>query len=68
MRVTESWLSPDLKVTVLSKNSDPRMGEFAMRLQNIDHTEPDPALFRVPADYQIVDENDDQIEMKVTRP
>jgi hypothetical protein len=68
VRVTESWHSPDLKVTALSKNSDPRMGEFGMRLQNIDRTEPDPALFRVPAGYQIVDENDDQIAIKVTCP
>lgn len=68
VRVTESWHSPDLKITVLSKNSDPRMGEFTMRLQNIDRTEPDPALFRVPTDYQIVEENGDQVEIKVTRP
>ena len=68
VRVTESWHSPDLKITVLSKNSDPRMGESTMRLENIDRTEPDPALFRVPPDYQVVDENNDQVEIKVTRP
>lgn len=68
VRVTESWHSPDLKIIVLSKNSDPRMGEFTMRLQNINRTEPDGALFRVPPDYQIVDETGDQVEIKVTRP
>jgi hypothetical protein len=44
------------------------MGEFAMRLQNIDRAEPDPALFRVPPGYQIVDENDDQIRSKGNSP
>jgi hypothetical protein len=68
VRVIESWHSPDLKITVLSKNSDPRMGESTMRLQNIDRTEPDPGLFRVPPDYQIVDESGDQVEIKFTRP
>lgn len=65
IRVTESWHSPDLKITVLSKNSDPRMGESSMRLQNIDRTEPEAGLFRVPPDYEVVDENGDQVEIKV---
>jgi hypothetical protein len=66
--ITESWFSPELKVTVLSTTSDPRMGESTMRLQSIDRTEPDPALFRVPADYQVIDENSDRVEIKITRP
>jgi len=68
VRVMESWLSPELKITVLSKSSDPRMGENTMRLQGIDRSEPDPALFRAPADYQIVDETGDQVEIKYTHP
>lgn len=68
VRVNEYWFSPELKITVLSKNSDPRMGESTMRLQNIDRSEPDPALFRVPPDYQIVDETGDRVEIKITRP
>jgi hypothetical protein len=39
-----------------------------MRLQNINRSEPDPALFRVPRDYQIVDESGDQVEIKISRP
>ena len=27
-----------------------------------------PALFRVPADYQVVDEKGDRVEIKITRP
>lgn len=65
VRVTESWHSPDLKITVLSRNSDPRMGESSMRLQNIDRTEPDPGLFRAPPDYEVVDESGEQVEIKV---
>lgn len=68
VRVMESWHSPELNIAVVWKTSDPRMGESTMRLQNIDRTEPDPALFRVPADYQVVDESGDQVEIKITRP
>ncbi len=68
VRVMESWISPALKITVVSKNSDQRMGDSTMRLQNINPSEPDPALFRVPADYQIIDENGETVEIKITRP
>jgi hypothetical protein len=65
--VMESWFSPDLRITVLTKNSDPRMGESVMQLRNIDRSEPDPGLFRVPADYQVVDDNG-EAEIKIVRP
>jgi hypothetical protein len=53
--VTEVWTSPDLKMVVYSKRSDPRMGEQTFRLTNIVRTEPSPSLFTVPADFKIVD-------------
>ena len=68
VRVTESWISSDLKLTVVSKSSDPRMGESTMRFRNINRSEPDPALFGVPADYQIVDENGEKVEIRITHP
>jgi hypothetical protein len=68
VRVMESWISHDLKLTVVSKNSDPRMGESTMHLRNINRSQPDPALFGVPPDYQIVDENGDKVEIRITRP
>lgn len=68
VRIMEYWTSPELKLTVVSKNSDLRMGDSTMRLQNINRSEPDLALFRVPADYQIVDENGERVEIKITRP
>jgi hypothetical protein len=53
--VDESWYSPDLKVTVLSRHSDPRMGETVYRLTQINRTEPLASMFEVPPDYQVAD-------------
>jgi hypothetical protein len=53
--VTETWMSPELKIPVLSKTSDPRSGESTTRLVNISRAEPDPSLFQVPSDYEVVD-------------
>jgi hypothetical protein len=52
---TETWNSPGLKTVVLSKNSDPRNGESTTRLINISRAEPDPSLFRIPANYEIIE-------------
>ncbi len=51
----ESWFSKKLKVEVLTKTSDPRMGDSSTKLTNISLIEPDPALFVPPADYTIKD-------------
>jgi len=51
--VNERWYSPELQTVVLTKNSDPRMGETTYRLTNINRSEPDPSLFQVPADYTV---------------
>jgi hypothetical protein len=56
--IQETWTSPTLKVTVLSKNTDPRSGESTMKLTDIVASEPDPALFQPPADYTVVDEKE----------
>ena len=53
---TETWFSPDLKVLVSSKSSDPRIGDTIYKLTNIQRAEPDPALFQVPADYTVHDQ------------
>jgi hypothetical protein len=53
--VTEVWTSPDLKMIVYSKRSDPRMGEQTFQLTNITRAEPDPSLFTVPADFKLVE-------------
>lgn len=53
--VSETWYSDELQMVVLSKHSDPRVGESEYRLTNISRDEPNPALFEVPAGYTIRD-------------
>lgn len=50
---SESWYSPDLQVTVYSRQIDPRYGETIYRLSNIRREEPAAELFRVPEDYKV---------------
>lgn len=52
----ETWTSPDLKIVVLQKSSDPRSGESVTKITNISRSEPDASLFQPPPDYTIVDE------------
>jgi hypothetical protein len=56
VEVRETWTSPDLKLIVYSTNDDPRSGLQTTELTNLDRGEPDPALFQVPADYQVKDQ------------
>ncbi len=51
--VNETWYSPELKMTILSKRSDPRFGESTYRVTNISRSEPDAQLFQVPSEYTI---------------
>ena len=53
--VTERWYSPDLQMFVLSKRTDPRMGETVSRVTNISRSEPPNSLFEPPADYKVSD-------------
>lgn len=53
--VSERWYSSELQAVVLSRRSDPRMGETSYRLTNISRAEPDRALFEVPADFTVSD-------------
>jgi len=46
------WTSPELMLTLASRDFDPRSGEVNYRLQNIRRGEPDAALMKVPADYE----------------
>ena len=51
--VSERWYSADLRAVVLSKRSDPRLGETTYRLTGISRTEPDHALFEVPTGFTL---------------
>jgi hypothetical protein len=52
----ETWFASNLQLNVLSTRSDPRQGDQINRLDNLTTGEPDPTLFQVSSDYQIVDE------------
>lgn len=51
--VSERWFSPDLKVLVMSRQSDPRFGETTYRLTNLNRAEPPAHLFEIPADFTL---------------
>jgi hypothetical protein len=51
--VFERWYSPRLQTVVMSRRSDPRMGDTVYRLTNISLSEPPASLFQVPAGYTV---------------
>ena len=51
--VRETWMSDELKVPVMTKVSDPRIGTTVTELTNINRSQPDPSLFQVPSDYKV---------------
>jgi TonB family protein len=53
--VNETWYSPELKIMILSKRSDPRFGESAYSVTNITRTEPYAELFQPSSDYTFID-------------
>ena len=59
--VTEQWISPELKVRLLSKSVDPRRGEQTTRLIHLSRAEPNGSLFEVPPGYAVVDEKSEFI-------
>jgi hypothetical protein len=51
--VSERWYSSDLHVVVMSKQTNPMVGETTYRLTNINRSEPSHSMFEVPADYKL---------------
>jgi EF hand len=51
--VTEKWFSPELQIIILSKHSDPFIGEVVFKLVNIKLGEPAADLFKIPSDYKL---------------
>ena len=64
---SETWMSIDLKVFVLTKRKDPRSGESTMQLKNISRAEPEYSLFQPPPDYKVVDETG-PFDITITMP
>jgi hypothetical protein len=54
----EEWRSLTLQLSVLTVNFNPASGTSTATIANLTTSEPDPALFFVPAGYTIVDETD----------
>jgi hypothetical protein len=52
--VFERWYSDEFRMDIRTKRSDPRNGETTENVM-IDRAEPDPSLFRPPADYAITE-------------
>jgi len=57
--VTETWTAPDLKVQIMIRQNDPRLGESTYKLVNISRDEPSASLFQPPPEYTVVDEEGD---------
>jgi TonB family protein len=53
--ISETWTSPDLKITVRQVTDDPRSGRVTTELTNITRSDPDPALFQAPEGYTVRD-------------
>jgi hypothetical protein len=53
--VNERWFSQDLQTVMMTKHTDPRLGEESFRLVNVSRSEPPSYLFQIPAGYQIVE-------------
>ena len=69
--VSERWYSPELQVVVMSRHSDPRLGETTYRLKDLSRGEPDRSLFEVPADFKVSDAPIRKVfrrELKTERP
>ena len=65
--VDERWYSPDLKMNIMTKHSDPRSGETVFQVTNLTRANPDPSLFQVPADYQIKEGAHDTIRLSTPK-
>ena len=56
LRTVEYWYSPALGVNVQVKRHDPRDGDQTLWLTDVSLSAADPEIFKVPADYRVIDE------------
>jgi hypothetical protein len=62
--ISEKWYSPELKLYVMTKHTDPRFGETTYRLTNIRRGDQDPSLFQVPAGYKVTEGEPPRIKIR----
>ncbi|HEV2132720.1 MAG TPA: hypothetical protein VGR47_00520 [Terracidiphilus sp.] len=60
IRTEDYWYSPQLGINVRVQRQDPRDGEQTLWLTGLTLSAPDPAVFRVPQGYRIVDHRNPQ--------
>jgi hypothetical protein len=53
----ESWYSPELQLTVMTRHNDPRTGESIYRLAGLKRAQPSGDLFKVPEGYSLKGRN-----------
>jgi hypothetical protein len=51
--VDETWSSKDMRLTLMMIRDDPRRGRTTVEYEDLNTSEPDPALFAVPAGYKV---------------
>jgi hypothetical protein len=56
--VEEAWVSPDMKIAVLTKYGGTCSDGGIAEVRELDCSEPEAALFEIPTDYKIVTETD----------
>jgi len=54
MVVREEWFSQQYAISVESTTDDPRTGKVVTTLVSFSDAEPDPALFKLPAEYTLI--------------
>jgi hypothetical protein len=65
--VDETWYSPELQTVVMSRHSDPRMGETNYRLTGINRSEPSRSLFELPSDVTVEEVIPGNMRFKIER-
>lgn len=54
--VSESWYSPELRINLLTKRTDPRHGVATVRVTELVREEPDAGLFAIGDEYKIAND------------
>jgi hypothetical protein len=52
---SETWISPDIGMTIYRRTVDPRKGESLFQLRNITRDNPSVATFAIPEGYKIIE-------------
>jgi hypothetical protein len=51
--VHDRWYSPDLRIVLKSKQTDPRFGDTTYEITKLERGEPSASLFEIPAGYTV---------------